>query len=183
MTRGERLAAAILLGAAVVASGTACAAAYAWHHAGTFHIAVQDDGPDGSTFSVTLPGALVDAAIAVCPVPDHLELDDAVLRDLGPALQAISEELEDLPNAVLVDIRHGADVVRVVKHDDTIQIRVASPGERVAIDLPIRSVRHALAKLERVARSHSPMVSWTGQVHRRLVEELLQPGLERFSIS
>jgi hypothetical protein len=161
MTRGERLAASILLGAAVVASGTACAAAYAWHHAGTFRIAVQDDGPDGTNFSMTLPGALVDAAIAAFPVPNHLDLDgeDAVFRDLVPALHAVRAQLDDLPDAVLVDIRDGAETVRVAKHDDTIQIRVASPGERVAIDLPIRSLCHALSKLERVARSHSPMVS------------------------
>jgi hypothetical protein len=102
-----------------------------------------------------LPGALLDAAIAILPVPERLGPAGArsALAELGPLCGALSEEIGRMPNAVLVDVRDRRERVTISKVGEEIRIRVASQAERVEIDLPVGSFRRALEKLGRVAPS------------------------------
>ena len=104
MRPGERLALAVILGLAVLVCGTAGATAYAWHRAGSLHIAIHESQPGGNDLSITLPGFLVNAAIALCPIPADPELH-ARLADVQPALRAVASELASMPDAVLVDVK------------------------------------------------------------------------------
>ena len=107
---GERLALAVILGLGVVACGTAGAAAYAWQRAGNVRIAIHENRPGGDDLSLSLPGLLVNAAIALCPVPADAEFH-ARLHDMAPALREVAMRLDAMPDAVLVDAevrrRHG----------------------------------------------------------------------------
>jgi hypothetical protein len=157
MSAGTRLLLAILLGIAVLTAGTGAAAAYAWHQAGTFRLSVHDAGGEGSNLSMSLPGALVDAVITLCPVPEGLGPDGVRSRLDGfePLLRTVAEEIGRMPDAVIVDVRDGRDRVRITKQGDEILVRVVSDVERVEIDLPVRSFRHALEKFSRIAARSS----------------------------
>jgi hypothetical protein len=144
---GERLALAIILGLAVLVGGTAGAAAVAWHRSGSFHVAVHEAGPGGDDFSITLPGLLVNAAIALCPVPADAEWN-ARLAEITPALSAVASQLASMPDAVLVDVRDGGGTVRIEKLGPNLLIRVSSDEERVEVSVPVDSVRRLVRKLE-----------------------------------
>lgn len=147
MRSGERLALAIILGLALLVGGTAGATAYAWHRAGSFHLALHETGPDGKDFSITLPGLLVNAAIALCPVPADAELN-ARLAEFTPALRAVASQLASMPDAVLVDARDADGTVRIEKAGPNLLIRVVSEEERLEVAVPVESVRRLMRKLE-----------------------------------
>ena len=147
MRSGERLALAVILGLGVVTCGSAGAAAYAWQHAGSVLIAIHETRPGGDDLSLSLPGLLVNAAIAVCPVPADAEFN-ARLRDIAPALRAVALRLDTMPDVVLVDAAGDGGTVRVEKSGKDLLIRVVSPQERVEVAVPLGSVRRLLTKLE-----------------------------------
>lgn len=147
MKSGERLALAIILGLAILVGGTAGATAYAWHRAGSFHVAVHEDGPGGKDFSITLPALVVNAAIALCPLPADAELN-ARLAELTPALRAVASQLASMPDAVLVDARDDDGTVRIEKSGPNLLIRVHSEQERFEVAIPVESVRRLMRKLE-----------------------------------
>ena len=148
MSRGERLAFAVVLGLAVLVCGTAGAAAYAWQTSGRIRLAVHESGPDGIDLAVSIPGALLNTAIALCPLPSDLA-DDPVFGDVLPALRNATDSLATMPDAVLVDVRDGDGHVRIAKTGREIVIRVHAPGERFELAMPIESLRRVVAKLER----------------------------------
>jgi hypothetical protein len=147
MRSGERLALSIVLGLGILAFGTAGATAYAWHRAGSVRIAVRETGQGGQDFSLQLPGLLVDAAIALCPLPADAEFN-ARLTELSPALRAVASRLATLPDVVLVDARSERGRVRVEKSGPDLVILVVSPIERVEVSVPLESVRLLMRKLE-----------------------------------
>jgi len=147
MKSGERLALAVILGLVLLVGGSTGAAAYAWHRAGTFRIAIHDTGPDGTDFSMNLPGVLLNTAIALCPVPNDPELN-ARLQEATPVLRAVASRLSTLPDVVFVDVKNEQGTVRVEKLGSDLLIRVVSPQERVEIAVPIESVRKLMHKLE-----------------------------------
>jgi len=147
MKSGERLALAVILGLVLLIGGSTGAAAYAWHRAGTVRIVVHEAGPDGSDFSMNLPGILLNTAIALCPVPNDPELH-ARLQEASPVLRAVASRLSTLPDVVFLDVKNDQGTVRVEKLGADLLIRVVSPQERVEIAVPIDSVRKLMHKLE-----------------------------------
>lgn len=147
MRSSERLALAIILGLAVLVGGTAGATAYAWHRAGSVHLAIHESGPQGNDISITLPGILVNAAIAICPVPADAELN-ARLAEVTPVLRAVASQLASMPDAVLVDVKDGDGTVRIEKSGPNLLIRVRSDEDRVEVAVPVESVRRLMRKLE-----------------------------------
>ena len=147
MSRGERLAFAIVLTIGVLVTGTAGAAAYAWHRSGSVRLAVHEPGDDGLDLALTLPGAIVNAAIELCPLPTDLALDPR-LDALLPALRATADRLADLPDAVLVDVRDDGEHVRVEKVGREIVVSVHARDGRFEVALPVESLRRIVTKLE-----------------------------------
>jgi len=147
MRSSERLALAILLGLSVLVFGTAGAAAYAWHRSGHLRLAMHESGPGGTDVDVSLPGALVNAAIALCPLSAVRELDEHA-QTLLPVLREVADRLVAMPDAVLVDVRDEDATVRIEKRGDELVIRVVSAEERVEIYVPIESVRRLARKLD-----------------------------------
>ena len=147
MRSGERLALAVILGLCVLACGTVGATAYAWRRAGSVRIAIHETGPGGDDFSLRIPGLIVNAAIALCPIPSDAELN-ARLLELAPALHAVASRLATLPDVVLVDVKNDGGTVRVEKSGEDLVIRIVSPVEHVEITLPLGSVLQLMRKLE-----------------------------------
>ena len=146
MSRGERLAFAVVLTLGVLVSGTAAAAAYAWHRSGSVRVAVHEPGADGVDLALTLPGALVNAAIELCPLPTDLALDPEI-DALLPALEATADSLADLPDAVLVDVTDEGEHVRIAKSGREIVVSVHAREGRFEIALPVESLRRVVSKL------------------------------------
>jgi len=147
MRSSERLALAIILGLAVLVFGTAGATAYTWQRSGHLRLAVHEAGPNGTDLTLSLPGVLVNAAIALCPLPAFHELDEHA-QTILPVLRDVSERLATIPDAVLVDVRDEDATVRIEKLRGELLIRVVSPDERVEISVPLESVRRLAKKLE-----------------------------------
>jgi|SRR5215831_4959922 len=149
MKPGTRLLLAVLLGIAVLTAGTGAAAAYVWHSTGTIRLCVHETQDGGSDLSLRFPGALLDAAISLCPLPERWRGVglDADLTGLAPLLHTVSEEIGRMPDAVLVDVRSGCERVKIAKSGDAITVRVVSSGEKIEIDLPVRTFRLVLEKL------------------------------------
>jgi hypothetical protein len=147
MKSGERLALAIVLTLGVVVGGTSAAAAYAWRRAGNVRIAIHESGPSGQDLSLSLPGLLVDSAIALCPMPGDPAVK-ARLKELGPALGAVASRLSTLPDVVLVDVRDDGGTIRVEKSGSDLIIRVVSREDRVEVAVPLESVRKLMQKFE-----------------------------------
>jgi hypothetical protein len=147
MKAGERLALAITLALVILVGGTTGAAAYAWHRAGTVRIAIHQSGPGGSDLSVTLPGLLVNTAIALCPLP-HDAHTCAHLAEVTPALREVAAQLATLPDAVLVDVKNDGGLIRIEKSGSELLIRVVSPQESVDLAVPLESLRQLVRKLD-----------------------------------
>jgi hypothetical protein len=148
----ERLALAIVVCLAVLVCGTAGATAYAWHASGQVRVAVHDDRPDGVNLNISLPGALVNAAIALCPVPTDLQVDER-LTGILPALRGVADRLATMPDAVIVDVDDHGERVRIAKTGRELVIKVITTEERVEIAVPIESVRKLVSKLEARVRA------------------------------
>ncbi len=147
MRSTERLSLSIILGICVLLGGTAGATAYAWHRAGSVRIEVHELGPGGSDVSVQLPGLLVNAAIALCPVPTDPKLREHLVK-IEPMLRAVASRLQTLPDAVLIDVENDGGTVRIEKSGTDLVIRVVSHVERVEIVIPVNSIRRLMEKLE-----------------------------------
>ncbi|HEX4825284.1 MAG TPA: hypothetical protein VFV19_13340 [Candidatus Polarisedimenticolaceae bacterium] len=147
MSRGERLAFAIVLALGVLLTGTAGATAYAWHRSGSVRVAVHETEDDGTDLAFTLPGILVNTAIELCPLPHDFELDPQ-LAGLLPALHATVDRLADLPDAVLVDVQDDAEHVRIAKSGRELVISVHSRDGRFEVALPVESLRRIVSRLE-----------------------------------
>ena len=152
MRSGERLALAVVLGLGILVSGTAGATAYAWHRAGNVRIAIHQTCPGGTDLSLRLPALLVNAAIALCPLPSDAELH-ARLDAVAPVLRSISGRLASMPDAVLVDVKDEGGTLRIEKLGADMLIHVASPRERVDVSVPVESLRRLVEKLETQASS------------------------------
>ena len=150
MRSGERLALAIVIVFVLLVGGAAGAATYAWHTAGTIRVEVHASDDNGTDVSLRVPAVLLNVAIALCPTPRALEDRDAA--QALAMLEAVADELVQMPDAVLVDVREPGTSVRVEKTDGRLLIRVRDPGERVDIEVPIGSVKMLAAKLGRAGR-------------------------------
>lgn len=147
MKSGERLALAIIVGLVLLLGSTTGVAAYAWHKAGNVRISIHESGPSGSDLSLTLPGMIVNTAIALCPVPTDAATN-ARWHEVAPALGAVASSLETLPDAVLVDVRNEDGMVRIEKSGAELLIRVVSRDELIDVAIPIETMRKLVHKLE-----------------------------------
>jgi hypothetical protein len=144
---GERLAAAIVLSLVILIGGSTGAAAYVWHRAGNVRIAIHESGPGGTDISVSLPGVLVNGAIAIFPLPQDAELN-ARLQEVTPVLRAVASRLSTLPDVVFVDVRDRGETVRVEKLGSELLVRIVNANDRIEIAVPIESVRRLMRRLE-----------------------------------
>ena len=147
MKSEDRLAAAIVLSLVILVGGSTGAAAYAWHRAGNVRIAIHESGPGGTDLSVSLPGLLVNGAIAIFPLPQDAELN-ARLAEVTPVLQAVASRLSSLPDVVFVDVKDRGETVRIEKLGSELLVRIAHADGRIEIAVPIESVRRLMRRLE-----------------------------------
>ena len=131
-------AAVLTLAVLVVGSGTLLAASVA--RSGMMTVRIHEMGPHGvKNLYVPVPAALVNLGLDMVPMLTGRDVFGEVrsdLGDMGPAFAAALTELEDAPDAVLVDIQDGHENVRIVKEGDSLEIQVDGPDGQVEVSLP-----------------------------------------------
>lgn len=128
----------------VVAGVSITALAYT---AGT--VRVEVDAPEGH-FAVPVPAGLIPLAARFVPREACRDLPPEVSRQWD-ALRAAAEEIERIPDAVLVEVEGRNDEhVLITKRGDGFAIDVNSGRERVHVSFPARTVSSVAYHAERI---------------------------------
>ena len=106
-----------------------------------------DDG-HGTDFTVPLPAGLIPMGLRFLPDEVCQELEREVHPSWGAVRNAV-EEIDRIPDAVLVDVESGDDHVRVLKKRGQIVIRVWSEDGHVNVAVPVRLVSQVTNQVER----------------------------------
>ena len=143
---------AILVGAVLVlVLGSGFIVAGTMVTSGLVTVSVHESGPDGIDLYIPIPASLVEAALSLAPVvldmvDDHhadgeLERVREELDELMPAILAALDELDDMPNATLVEVDGEHEYVRVRKVRGAIEIQVLEDDARILVSVPTKVFR------------------------------------------
>jgi hypothetical protein len=139
MSRGAKILLAVALTFVVLMVGSGMLLAATVVRAGALRVKVHEPGSRGTHVDLTIPAAVVYLGLDVLPLVLEDEIEAEIrtdLREYGPAMAAALRELENAPDAVLVDVRDAAERVRVSKKGRTLEVRVDGPDGRYEITLP-----------------------------------------------
>jgi len=120
------------------------------YHAGIIEVEVREKGENGSSLSVSIPGAIVPVAMHFIP---ECTIDDVRCEIGGEARVAIDIAREALrsishaPDGVYVDIRTVDEIVRIEKEGAVFRVFVDTPDELVRLSVPIGVASSVLAAI------------------------------------
>lgn len=139
MSRGLKILTVVLGAMAILFVGTGVLVAATVIQAGMVTMQVQEK--HGEDFNLVIPAGLVYAGLALAPsLSEEVEAElDAVRRDLdeiGPGLAGILTDLENCPDAVLLEARSPGEHVRIEKRGDNLNIHVRDAQSNVKISIP-----------------------------------------------
>ena len=139
MSKGAKILLAIVATFAVLMVGSGVLLAATIARAGVVHVKIDEPGRSGTHVNVRIPAAVISLGMNVMP----LVLDDEVtaeiragLGEIRPAVATALRELEDVPDAVLVDVQDGSESVRISKKGRSLEIHVVDPEGTFEITLP-----------------------------------------------
>ena len=138
----------LILGLVVVVLPIAVGAGVVALAYSTGTVTVDVDDGQGTDFTLPLPAGLIPMALRFLPDEICRELE----REVEPSWEAVRkavEEMDRIPDSVLVRVESGQDHVRVVKEDGRIVIRVWSDEEHVNVAIPIHLVSSVVNQVER----------------------------------
>lgn len=117
-------------------------------HEGAITVNVKEMKPDGKGehVFVVAPAAVVPWAIKLIP-EKHMPRLPQEARDALPAIQAATDELERIPDSVLVEVQSKREHVKVSKEGGYLVVEVTSDREEVHVSVPIRAARHTIEEL------------------------------------
>ena len=121
-------------------------AVLAWGGVATVNLVEEN----GTRVTVPIPMAVVEAAVVsgdlLFDIEDHLnvELD---LGEWGPLVREMLKELDECPDAVLVEVVDGSDHVRVVKEGGSLRVEVTDSEVDLRVSIPTRSIRRTVGRL------------------------------------
>jgi hypothetical protein len=138
MSKGLKILLAVVLTCFVLMVGSGLLLAATIVRGGMVTVKVHEPG---THFNVVVPAGLVTLGMDLLP----LVMDDNIyaeirtdLGEYGPAAAAALLELEDAPDAVLVDIRDGRESVRITKQGRLLEIYVKDDNGTFEISVPAR---------------------------------------------
>jgi len=106
---------------------------------GVVTVRVHEAGPGGTTLYLPVPAGLIYLGMDLLPLLDHDHELRQARREMGawaPFATAAMQSIEDCPDAVLVDVRDGAETVKIVKEGRNISVRVHDGDSNVQISVP-----------------------------------------------
>jgi hypothetical protein len=127
------------------------------YHKGTINMEIDELGPGGSHYDLTIPASLVDLAINLVPerviedatrqVTDNLHHPGMEPESWIGAVDGIGEALLACPDTVFVEVKSPNEHVVVEKRDGSLVIRVLDRGQRVYVSVPMSTLVRAADKL------------------------------------
>jgi hypothetical protein len=114
---------------------------------GFVHVSVQERGPDGANIFVPVPAILFDVALFAVPrivPPQEMAGARAEIEPFLPALNQLADELENLPNATLVEVKSPTEHVKISKRFGSFYIEVHDQDADVSVKVPSRLISGAL---------------------------------------
>src|SRR5262245_60247261 len=90
-----------------------------------------------SRIFVPVPLSLVNFAASMVPRPDAMEAAEK-LKNCQPYMDAVAQQLVDLPDATFVEVKSPREQVHLAKEGNSLVIDVNSDDENVHISVPIR---------------------------------------------
>lgn len=137
MRKGPKILLAVVAALAVLMIGSGVLLAASIVRAGTLQVKIHE--PGGTNLDLTIPAAAVHLGLNVLPWVLDDDLGAEIRTDLGeygPAVAAALMELEDAPDAVLVDVRNASESVRITKEGRSLEISVDNADGTFEITLP-----------------------------------------------
>ena len=114
---------------------------------GLIEVNVQEHQPGGDHVHLYLPATVATWGVHVAPearLREHLRNSREQLAVAHVALN----ELEKLPDCVLVNVDSAKEHVRVAVHSGSVLVDVNDPGETVHVSVPIRAAKKVVEDLE-----------------------------------
>ena len=119
---------------------------------GLVHIEVDSGGLDGDQFGLAVPAALIDLVLWIAPVnliADEIPIDE--IRPYLPVMHELSRQIEQLPDAVFVEVTGPDETVRIEKRNGRFVIDVTGRSERVHLSVPVSTVTRLMRTVRRLA--------------------------------
>ena len=138
MSKGVKILLAVVLMCFVLMVGSGILLAATVVRGGMMTVKVHEPG---THINVVVPAALVTLGMDLLPLVIENDIYAEIRTDLGeygPAAAAALLELEDAPDAVLVDIRDGRESVRITKQGRLLEIYVKDDNGTFEISVPAR---------------------------------------------
>jgi hypothetical protein len=123
--------------------------------AGFIGVRVHEKKPDGTNLRLYVPAVLVHLGVRLVP---ERELARAMSRasEFLPAMRIAAEELERIPDGLLVEVSSPREHVLIVKSGGSLVVDVDSDRETVHVSVPLKMVRNLARDLEARARRTTP---------------------------
>jgi hypothetical protein len=123
---------------------------------GFIGVRVHEKKPDGTNLRLYVPAVLVPLGVKLAP---ERELSKAMSRagEFLPALRIAAEELERIPDGLLVEVSSPREHVLVVKSGGSLVVDVDNSHETVHLTVPLKMVRNVARDLEARARHTTPV--------------------------
>jgi len=115
-------------------------------------VSVHESG--GTNITIPVPLALAQVALAFAPDEiKYMQIDDvdAEVAQYWPYLERMVAELNDIPDALLIEVEDGNDHVRIAKEGEFLRISVdegKAGGETVQVNVPLAMVTAMLDAYE-----------------------------------
>jgi len=139
MSKGAKILLAVAATFAVLMVGSGVLLAATIARAGVVHVKIQEPGRSGTRVNVHVPAAVITLGMNLMPLVLDDDLGAEIRADLGeyrPAVAAALRELEDVQDAVLVDVQDGPERVRISKKGRALEVHVVNPEGTFEISLP-----------------------------------------------
>ena len=124
--------------------------------AGFIGVRVHEKKPDGTNLRLYVPAVLVPLGVRLAP---ERELERAMshAREFLPAMRIAAEELERIPDGLLVEVSNSREHVLIVKRGGSLVVDVDNDGETVHVSVPLDIVRNLARDLEARTRHAAPV--------------------------
>lgn len=124
--------------------------------AGFIGVRVHEKKPDGTNLRLYVPAVLVPLGVRLAP---ERELAQAMsrAREFLPAMRIAAEELERIPDGLLVEVNRPREHVLIVKSGGSLVVDVDSDRETVHVSVPLKMVRNLTRDLEARVRHTMPV--------------------------
>jgi hypothetical protein len=139
MSKGAKILLAVAATFAVLMIGSGMLLAASVVRAGVVHVKIHEPGRSGTHLNVHIPAVAISLGMNLLPLVLDEDVATEIRADLGayrPAMAAALSELEDVQDAVLVDVQDGSEHVRIAKEGRSLEIRVVNPEGTFEISLP-----------------------------------------------